>query len=239
LIYENGLFGAAFKIAFTVFMLITMVGASFYPVMSKFFIESKENLQKTWNYLMMSMIFLAVPMVFGGITLSPQIIKLFYGMSFLQSIPILQFLFVVIAINLINYPFSLALVISNQQKKNFLIILCGTVFDIILSISLIQSYGVFGAVYAILLSSIVALFLSILLLKYFVNLGISYFNMDLFETTLISLFAGLLMFLSIRYFVIYNLNIFIIGLLGFMVYILALITIYKYILHKNLLSVYK
>jgi len=239
LIYENGLFGAAFKIAFTAFMLITMVGASFYPVMSKFFVESKDNLQKTWNYLMTSMIILAVLMVFGGITLSSQIIKLFYGMDFLQSVPILQILFVVMAINLINYPFSLLLVISNQQKKNFLIILCGTVFDIILSIALIQSYGAFGAVYAVLLSSIIALFLSIFLLKYFVHLGISYFNMSLFKTMLISLFAGVLMFLSLRYFTSYNLNIFVVGLLGFIVYILVLIPIYKSVFNKNLLNIYR
>ena len=237
LIYENGLFGAAFKVAFTILMLINLVGASFYPAMSRFFVESKENLQRTWNYLMTSMIVLAIPIVFGGISLSPNIIEFFYGMDFLQSTPVLQVLFIIIAIDLVGYPFNLVLVISNQQKKNFLIIFCGTILNIILSFTLIKTYGVMGAVYAILSASVVTLLLSVFLVKCSKSLKISYFNKSLFKTMIISLFAGFLMFLSLQYISIYNLNVLITGLIGLIVYMIAIMPLYKSTFHKNLLSI--
>ena len=196
LITENGWYGAAYKMAFMALVPATLIVRSFYPVLGKLFIVSIERFQKTWDYLMMSMIFLAVPIALGGVMLSPQIISFFYGNEFLPAVFILQALILVIAINLINYPFSLALVVSNEQKKNFFIIFSGAAVNIALSIVFITLYGLLGAVIAVTLSSLLVLFLTIIILKYFTNLRVTIFNAALFKYTMMACFSGLIMFLS-------------------------------------------
>ncbi len=239
LIKESGWYGAANQLALAALLPTTLIVGSFYPAMSKFFISSKANFNKILNSLMIVMIFLAVPMLFGGVTLAPKIITAFYGAEFLPSIVILQALIFVTAINLINYPFSLALVVSNQQTKNFLIIFIGEIINIAVSIILIYHYGLLGAVVSIVISSLLALFLTIAVSEYSQHIIPSLFTMDLLKALMVSCFAGFLMYLVIRYPFIYNLNIFISVLIGCIMYSLVLHSSYKFVFHKNLLHFYR
>jgi len=227
LISENGWYGASARMAIIILLPATLVVRSFYPLLSNFYINSKEKFIKAWNYLMMSMIFFTVPMAIGGITLASKIIDFFYGSAFAPSIIIFQFLIMVVVITLIGYPYNVALVISDNQKKNFFIILAGVLAHIILNIILIPLYGLNGLIISIVISSIVAFLLTVIVLKYFTNVKIPIFNMALLKDTIMVCCSGLLMFFVIRLPLVYNLNVLYIIVIGALVYSSCLLLLLK------------
>jgi len=226
LIIENGWYNAASKVALIALMPATLIVISFYPALSNFFITSKEKLQKSWNFLMGAMIFSAMPIVAGGIVLAPKIINLFYGSNFAPSIFAFQLLIFVIGISFINYPFSVILVVSDQQKKNFALMVMGIVTNIILNLLLIPAYKLFGAVIATMISSLTTLFLTIIVSKYFTS--ISLFNIKLLKSVSAASFSCLMMFFIIRLPAVYNLNIFYSVTIGGLAYFFILYLLYKY-----------
>lgn len=221
LITENGWYGAAVKVAFIAVLFANLIIRSFYPALSNFFVTSSEKLQKLWNYIMGTMIFLAFPVVLGGIAMAPKIVNFFYGSDFVPSIPALQLLLIVIGINFINYPFGTMLVVSDQQKKNFLLIISGMAFNILLSSLLIPLYSLYGAIISAIISSLVVLIITIFTTKLFV-VRINLLNKELFKNLAYALFSSLAMLFLITRPLIYNLNVFFSIGAGIVVYSICL-----------------
>ena len=231
LITENGWYNAASKVALISIMPATLIVISFYPALSNFFITSKEKLQKSWNFLMGAMIFLAMPVVTGGVVLAPKIINFFYGSSFAPSIFAFQFLIFVIGISFINYPYSVILVVSDQQKKNFALMVVGIVINIILNLMLIPAYKLSGAVIATMISSLITLFLTIIVSKYFTATAV--FNTKLLKAAAAAIFSSVIMVFVIRLPMIYNLNIFCSITIGILIYSFILFLLYNGNRKKN------
>jgi len=213
---QVGWYNAAYKIIASVVISATLISRSFYPALSRFFKESKEKLQKIWNYQMELMIILAIPTTIGGFIFAPKIINLFYGSGYNPSVYAFQFLVFVCAIDFLYYPYAMALVVSNQQKKNFGLLLTGIVINIILNLALIPRYGFYGAAIATIISSLIIFLLSIVFLKYFTP--VSPFNLKLLKVLIMTIISSVVMFLVIRHPLIYNLNLFILILIGGLVY---------------------
>ena len=74
--------------------------------MSRFFQESKTQLQRAWDYQMKVMIILAIPLTTGGIVLAPKIIDLFYGSNYSPSIFAFQLLIFVTGLSFLYYPYQ-------------------------------------------------------------------------------------------------------------------------------------
>lgn len=225
LITENGWYGASSKVALTIIMPATFIILSFYPALSSLYATSREKLQGVWNFLMQIMIFLATPVLFGGIILAPEIINFLYGAEFLPSIYILQFLIFAVFFNFVNYPYSLILVASDQQKKNFAVMLFGILTNIILNVVLISKYGLYGANLSTFISSFLTLILTIIVAKYFSS--ISVFSVDLLKKTMVAISSGLLMSVIIYYLSSISNNVIFLIFVGFLVYCLAVYFLLK------------
>lgn len=225
LIAENGWYGAASKIAIVAMMPADLIIKSFYPMLSDFFVSSREKLQNTWNYLTESMILLAIPTVTGGVALAPKIINFLYGHAFAPSALALQLLIFVVGISFVNFPYNVILVVANQQKKNFSLIMAGVIINIILNFILIPIYGFYGAIVATIIASIIVLFSTIIICKY--KTSIFVFNKRLLRAMLISSFSALIMYFVISYHSIFQLNVILLCLIGGLVYILVLFLSYK------------
>jgi len=232
---ENGLYNAASRIAVITVLPATLIIASFYPVLSNFFITSKEKIHRSWDYLMQLMIFLAIPLVFGGIAVAPKIIIFFYGEEFTPAVFAFRVLILLVGINFVNYPYSLLLVVSDQQKKNFFLIVAMIVINIGLNITLVPLYGLNGTLIATSISSLLTLVISVLISKYFTPVPI--FDMKLFKATVLSLFSGLIMFFSIGWPKIYNLHILAVILIGMCIYFLIAFLCFS--LYKKALKIYQ
>ncbi len=225
LITENGWYSAASKIALIAMIPADLIIRSFYPALSNFFVNSKEKLQRSWDYLMILMIFLVMPIVVGGITLAPQIIHFFYGFGFNPSILAFQLLMLVVAINFIHYPYGIMLVVSDRQKKNFFLIAAGILINILLNIILIPLYGFYGAIVSVIVSSLIILLSTMIISRKFIE--ISLFNIKLLKYGIIAGFFSYAMFFVINLPFVYNLNIFYSVVIGALTYSILCFLFYK------------
>lgn len=232
LLTENGWYNAASKIALMAMIPADLIIRSFYPVLSKFFVNAKQELQRSWDYLMSLMVFLVMPVVVGGITLAPKVIDFFYGPGFAPSILAFQLMMVVVGLTFINYPFSVILIISDHQKKNFFLILAGILINMILSVLLIYLYGFYGAIYSVILSSLITLFLTMMISKNFIE--ISLFNTKLLKYSIVAGVFSYAMFWVINLPFIYNLNIFYSTITGALTYLILCFLFHKIYKNSNL-----
>jgi len=221
LITETGWYNAVLKIATASVIPAMLISKSFYPVFSKFSHSIKEKVQQVWNYHMETMIVLSFPIMVGGWVLAPKIVDLFYGPDFQPAALAFKLLIIVAGISFFYFPFSLILVAVNQQKKNFSLILLGALINIILSFILVRSFSLYGIAAATIISSAIVFLLAAEISKYFTP--ISPFNLKIFRTLVISIFASMIMLLGIRQPVIYNLNVFFTIVIGGLIYSFVLL----------------
>ena len=158
-ITEIGWYNASYGIAGAFLVVSSFVSTSFYPAQSKYFKESKEILQKIWNYQMEIMIFLSVPLVVGGILLASKLIGFIYDSSFSPAVLAFQILIVMTGISYLQTPFNRLLIATNQQKKLFWAVFSGTIINIILNIILIPRFSLYGAALATVFTWLVLLLL--------------------------------------------------------------------------------
>lgn len=222
---ENGWYNAAYKIIGAVAISATLISKSFFPVLSKFSLESKERIQKVWNYQKELMIIFAFPMMIGSIVLAPKIIYFFYDSSFTPSIFAFRWLVIVSGIDFLYYPYALALIIFNKEKRNFVFIIIGLLLNIVLNIILIPQYNIYGVAVANVISSIVVLALAVYAMVRYTPL--SPFNAHIRNIFVCVAFSGAIMFLAISMPIFYNLNLVVVISLGIGVYFLTLTTCFK------------
>lgn len=216
MITETGWYNAAYRIIFITLIPMGIISGSFYPVLSKFFKDSKEKLQKTWDIQLELMILFALPLMVGGIVLASRIIYSFYSSIFSPSIPAFQILIVMAGLIFLSRPFSDVMVACNQQKKTFWITLFGALVNIILNLILIPKYSLYGAAVATVITYIVILLMNIWLTTKFTPIRISHLKF-LFVFVLAGL-SSALMYFVITQPIIYNLNISLSVIIGILVY---------------------
>jgi len=218
-ITQTGWYNAAQRITFIALIPTGLIAASFFPVLSKFFGQSREKLQRSWNYFMETMIFIADPLVVGGIALATKIIDFVYDPSYFPSVLAFQILIITGGIIIIGVPFIQALIVSNQQKKTFLIVSIGATVNVILNLILIPRYSLYGAALTTLVAGFLMLFLSFKFTLKFTQ--IKPINLKLLSTFFIAFISSMIMYLVISFPDVYNLYIIFIILIGILVYFSA------------------
>lgn len=228
-ITQTGWYNAALKIALITLIPMGLVHKSFYPILSIAFKESKERLQKVWNYQMEIAILFAVPIMVGGIVLAPRIIDFIYNPSFFPSILAFQILIVMAGIILLHTAFSEVLIVSNQQKKIFWIALAGAIINVILNLILIPKFSLYGAAFATVVTHLLIFYL---LFKF----TLKFTSIKPFNLRFLLIFIGAVLSSALMYFVIsqpaiYHLNVFLSILIGAGVY-LSFFLVYKNLVDK-------
>ena len=232
-ITQTGYYNAAYRIVSAAIIPSILIGTALYPALSKLLKESKEKLQKVWNYYMESMIVLALPVVIGGVTLSSKIIMLFYNFNYNPAIFALQILIFVAGITLLCNPYGIILIIFNQQKKYLWINLIAVVVNITLNLILIPRYSLYGAAITALITYIVLFLLLANFSKRFTS--ISVFNLRLFKILVMAILSSLTMFIVISQPLVYNFNVILTIIVGILVYFITLFLFYKFSSRFNLL----
>jgi len=217
-ITQTGWYNAAHKIIGITLIPAGLIAASFFPALSSAFKESKEKLQKIWNYQMEIMIFLSVPLVVGGMTLAPRIIDFVYP-GFSPSIFAFQILIVMTGIAFLCNPFHQVLIISNQQKRIFQINLYGAIINVILNLILIPKYSLYGAAITTVITFLLIFFL---LFKFTIRLtSIKPLNMRALSSLIGACLASTLMYFVVSQPQIYQLNVFLSVSIGTAIYLIC------------------
>ncbi len=233
-ITEVGWYNVAKTIVGFAIIPSTLITMSFYPVLSKLFKESKEKFQRVWDYYMESMIILAVPITVGGFFLSSKIINFIYGPSFNPSILTLQILIFSAGIGLLYSPYLTILIIANQQKKYLWINIIATIINVILNLTLIPRYSLYGAAVATIVTYLVILFGGIVFFRKITS--VSFLNIKLLEIMAIAIISSLIMSIAISRLLIYNFNTIFIIITGMSIYFTVLVFSYKFLFRLHLLS---
>jgi len=231
-ITQTGWYNAAYRVIGAVLIPAALIASSFYPVLSKFFKESKEKLQRAYDYFMESMIILAIPIMVGGITLASKIIDWVYDPSYFptgkEAVLVFQILIIMAGIAFLQNPFGQILTVSNQQKKLFWITLFGAIINVILNLILIPKYSLYGAAATTVATVILTFFLYFRFTSKFTP--IRPFNLKLLFTLLGACLSSAAMYFVIIQPQIYNLNIILSILIGAVIYFLC------FLLYKSLTS---
>ena len=171
------------------------------------------------------MVFLALPLVIGGMTLTPKIIDFVYDLRYFPSILAFQILLIMAALSYICNPFAQALIVSNQQKRLFWITSSGAIINIGLNLILIPKYSLYGAAF----TTVVTLFLIFFLLYKFTLkfTPIKPFNLKFLFSFLIAGPSSIVMYFVISQPIVYNLNVIFSILIGVVVYLICYFTCNK------------
>lgn len=170
LLSEVGWYTAARKIISVLVIPAALISQSFFPIVCRAAAESKEKLQKAWNYQILFKIIVLIPLAITALLFSHQIINLIYGQGFAPSALVLQILITNCMFIYINSNFSQILIIANKQKKIALIYLCSAIINIFLNLVLIPYLGLYGAAISLALTSLLNFLLFFLLVKKFTSI---------------------------------------------------------------------
>jgi O-antigen/teichoic acid export membrane protein len=216
-ITETGWYNASYGIAGAVLLFSGFISLSFYPALSKYFKESREMLQKVWDSQMDIMIFLAVPLMVGGVALGPQIINFIYGSDYLPATLSFQILIVMAGITYLQSPFNRILIAVNQQKKLFWATLFGAAVNVILNLILIPRFSLNGSALATVFTWLVLLVSCVIFTYRYTPIKI--INLRFVWVAALSIFSAFIMYLAILNAKAFHLHLLFSILIGFVVYL--------------------
>jgi len=190
---EVGFYSVAYKITFSLQFIPLAFVAALYPAFSNYFKTDLEKLKrifaKAFNYLA----FIALPLSFGIIALSGEIVTKLYTDDF-DSIWPLKILIASIPFLFINFSLSSFLNASERQKINTRNLGFIMLFNVILNLVFIPRFGVWGASLASTLSTLLLFTLNLREVMRAVHMPIRFF-----KPLLGSFLSAFVMYFSVIY----------------------------------------
>ncbi|TES93854.1 MAG: flippase [Candidatus Cloacimonadota bacterium] len=154
---DVGLYNAGFKLVTFLLSVDTAFAWVYFPMVSRYFTESKEKL-KTLVFTGTKLIFLLViPIACGGTLLAERVIHLIYGEQFIGASGAFRILIWAIPLTSMQTIFAFGLLGCDREKKYTLGMVIGTLLNILLNLLLIPFLGIKGAAAATIASEIVML----------------------------------------------------------------------------------
>ena len=142
-----GYYTAAIKFIKLTLPLVTSVGAVFIPVLSKHFAEKDyASVQKNLNASFYFIVALTIPLTIGTILIAPEIITIFSGEKFGNSILPMQIMSILPLIIGFGHLFAFQILIpSDKSKEVFIAMIAGLIISVGLNFILTPVYQEVGA----------------------------------------------------------------------------------------------
>lgn len=188
---EVAIYSVAYNLVLAILFIPTVYTNAIYPVMSRYFKTSKENLiliyKKSFKYLYI----IGLPISIGSYVLADRIIVFFYGREYVNSIIVLQVISLYIFIKFLNFLYGYILSSINQQNKRMFSQGSTAVFNIVANLILIPKMGYVGAAIASLVTEV---FLFVLYYWYVSKLFYTYNFLNILAKPLVAS-AGMVVFI--------------------------------------------
>ncbi|MGR3318351.1 MAG: flippase, partial [Candidatus Anammoxibacter sp.] len=143
-----GIFSPADRLLVTIMSGVGMFGMSTFPVMSRLFAESKDELFKLYERTVRLMVIALLPLATIIFLLSHEIILTTFGDEFIESIPVLQILVWTLLFFGLNTTLSNLVIVTNHQNKLVKIRLFIYLGFLLVNLILIPLYSFTGLAYA-------------------------------------------------------------------------------------------
>ena len=166
-IAQTGWYNAATRVIYVATTPASIISMSFFPLISQRVWSTKAELQKAVNLQMAILLFLAIPIVTGGILLAPQIIEAIYGEQYKAAGEVLPILLIAGGLTFFCIGLGNLLIAHLRQGQIFWVNLCASTLNIVLNIILIPRYSFYGAASVALISQgVILLFYIYLCYRY-------------------------------------------------------------------------
>lgn len=212
-----GFYNAAYRFILVLLFIPIIFNNALFPLMSRYFISSKESLNFTFDKLFKIMILIGFPIAIGVVIIGNKLILLIYGAQYLGALIPMQILIWSTLLIFARSPFERLLESSNKQLSVTKIFILGAIFNTILNIIFIPHFSYVGAAIITVLTDILVFGLLFFAVKKSKDIIIS-------KNTKISLIkiliASLMMGLVIDY--LKFLNVFLLISIGIIVYLVIL-----------------
>lgn len=212
-----GLYNASYKLILVLLFIPYVFNNAVFPLMSQYYISSKESLSLIFEKLLKIMILTAIPIGIGTVLIAKKVILMIYGPQFLGAVLALQILIWSTVLTFARSPFERVLESSNRQLTVTKVFFIGVIFNVVMNIIVIPKYSYVGA--SIITVSTDAIVLGLLIV------ATRSMNISIFKTTGKSLlkiiFASLIMGITLKYLL--NLNVFLLIVIGTIIYILIIL----------------
>lgn len=219
---EVGLYNAAYNLIFALNFVQGIVITAIYPIMSKLFISSREQLQRLYEISIRLLAIFAFPIGVGTALLADKLILLIYGENFISASLSLRVLIWALVFMFLNVSIANLMNAANLQKIVAYQIVLSTIFNIIANIIAIPKFGSAGASFTTVLSEIIA-FILLLYFSYKNNFRISRFTiLNILKIVICSLIMGVFVYFMLSF------NLFLVIIIGAGIY-LVLIYLFKVI----------
>lgn len=155
---EVAVYSVAYNIALAILFIPTVYTNAIYPVLSRYFKDSKADLkilyEKSFKYLYI----IGLPISVGLYLLAERTILFLYGRVYYGAIVALQIISWYLFIKFLNFLFGTLLSSINQQNKRMWGQGITAVFNILVNLMLIPKIGYVGAAWSTFITEIVLFF---------------------------------------------------------------------------------
>ena len=214
-----GWYSAAYKLIVVLLFVPIVLNVVTFPVMSKFYVTSKESLRLAYEKYFKYATIIGIPIGVGTTLLADKIIPLIYGTQFIPSVIALQILVWSAVLIFMSSAFARLLEVTNKQLVLTKITVFNAVINIILNILLIPKYSYIAASFVTVFTELSSL---LLLIKVVSSMGYQLSGKDLSAITKVvvasSVMAVFIIFLK-------NWNLFLLILTSTIIYTITLILI--------------
>ncbi len=159
-----GYYNVAYRLLLVFLVIPTMVNIAVFPVMSQYYVSSRDSLKLAYEKYLRYMLILGVPLGVGVTLLAQDFILLFFGPAFSDSVIALQILVWASVLIFISSSVARLLESSNKQLIITKITALSAISNIVLNLALIPFYSYVGASIATVLTEFMGMTLGFMVI---------------------------------------------------------------------------
>ncbi len=159
-----GIYNAAYRLLEFTLIFPAYYGGAIFPVIASSFKANTQRFLLIYRRSLKYMWIMALPMALGVTMLGPKLIRVLYGLAYVQSVQLLSVLMwslLIIALNAVSVPY---LIVMEKQRVVTVFTLVMMLFNLGLNAIFIPTYGALGAAWVTLASEIINIILYVVVL---------------------------------------------------------------------------
>jgi len=200
---DVGIYNLAYKFLESLLFFPAMFVGLIMPLMSEYAFSAMEKFKEITQKTLDILLIFIIPMIFGILFLSKDIVTLIAGQDFILSAGVLNILIIAAGIIFLGVLFSNMIIALKKQKSLIYIYGIGVIVNLVANFIFIPKYSYYGAAWTTLLTELVVTLLMLIVLSKFIKeifsfkLFLKYLSAGLIMSLLLYFLSNWSLFISI------------------------------------------
>ena len=145
---QVGFYGAAYRLPNLFERVPQLAMVTLFPIMSRLGVSDPIRLRQVYRKMLGGLAALSVPMVLGVMWLAPYIVRVWFGINYAPTVPLLRVVILATALVYLAISGGNLLIALNQTQSSLYAMAPATVVNLVLNFFWIPRYGALGAAWA-------------------------------------------------------------------------------------------